>query len=228
MTGLLASVADLAEAQIALAHGCDLIDLKDPAKGALGAWELADIAAALPHLKGKRPISAVLGDLPMEPSVLVAAASAMAGTGVDLVKVGFFACEDPTPSIEALGAVAGEGARLIAVMMADQDPDLALVPAFAQAGFAGVMLDTAAKGSGGLLAHQPVLALRRFVQDVQGHRMLCGLAGSLRLGDVAPLSALGPDYLGFRTALCPGGRTAGLSGAAIEELQRELRAVPVA
>jgi (5-formylfuran-3-yl)methyl phosphate synthase len=36
---------------------------------------------------------------------------------------------------------------------------------------------------------------------------MSGLAGSLRLADVAPLLALAPDYLGFRGALCEAGRT---------------------
>ena len=38
---LLASVATLAEVDLALAAGADLIDLKDPEAGALGAWPRA-------------------------------------------------------------------------------------------------------------------------------------------------------------------------------------------
>ncbi len=37
MTRMLASVANSAEAQVVLQLGADLIDLKDPARGALGA-----------------------------------------------------------------------------------------------------------------------------------------------------------------------------------------------
>jgi uncharacterized protein (UPF0264 family) len=41
---------------------------------------------------------------------------------------------------------------------------------------------------------------------------MIGLAGSLRIEDIAPLAAIGPDLLGFRGALCqPDGRAAPLS-----------------
>ena len=60
--------------------------------------------------------------------------------------------------------------------------------------------------------------------------MAIGLAGSLGLADVAPLAELGPDYLGFRGALCGrGGRTAGLDAAAIAEVRAAVRrCMPVA
>ena len=34
------------------------------------------------------------------------------------------------------------------------------------------------------------------------YNLLCGLAGSLRLDDIARLAPLQADYLGFRGALC--------------------------
>ncbi|MEX0712176.1 MAG: (5-formylfuran-3-yl)methyl phosphate synthase, partial [Pirellulales bacterium] len=41
MTKLLVSVRSLAEARLALAAGVDLIDLKEPARGSLGALDPA-------------------------------------------------------------------------------------------------------------------------------------------------------------------------------------------
>ena len=41
MTALLASVRSVAEAELALAGGADVIDLKDPSQGALGALPLS-------------------------------------------------------------------------------------------------------------------------------------------------------------------------------------------
>ncbi len=40
MTRMLASVANAAEADVVLRHGADVIDLKDPGRGALGAVPL--------------------------------------------------------------------------------------------------------------------------------------------------------------------------------------------
>jgi (5-formylfuran-3-yl)methyl phosphate synthase len=194
--GLLASVATPEEAALALALGADILDLKRPAAGALGAWPVAELRAAVARFGGGIPLSATI-------------AEAVAETGVGYVKVGIFAGGggggDPRACVAALAPLAAR-ARLVAVLMADQRPDLGLLPRLAAAGFAGAMLDTAGKRDGGLRRHLPDGELARFVAAARAEGLLCGLAGSLGLGDVAPLAALGPDYLGFRGALCGGGR----------------------
>ena len=144
---LLASVADLAEVELALPLA-DLIDLKDPGQGALGAWPLPRIAEAVRQIDGRRPVSATVGDLPPEAASLAEAARATAAEGVDIVKLGFFAGADHVRLAQALEPVARRGIALVAVLMADQGPDLAVIPALAAAGFRGVMLDTADKMAG--------------------------------------------------------------------------------
>ncbi len=218
---LLASVADLAEVERALPLA-DFIDLKDPQDGALGAWPLADLGAAVRMVAGRRPLSATVGDLPPDAHLLGAAARTTAATAVDIVKLGFFAGGDHRALATALKPVAAEGIRLVAVLMADQDPDLDLCDCLAAAGFHGVMLDTAGKSHGGLLDHQPLAALGRFVAEARALGLLTGLAGSLRLTDVAELAPLGPDFLGFRGALCRGGRGAALDGELLTQLKEEL------
>ncbi|MGZ8249348.1 (5-formylfuran-3-yl)methyl phosphate synthase, partial [Methylomagnum sp.] len=44
MTGLLASVANLDEARLVAESGADIIDLKNPAAGALGALSVGEVA----------------------------------------------------------------------------------------------------------------------------------------------------------------------------------------
>jgi len=70
MTLFLTSVASEAEAEIAIAGGADLVDFKDAAKGALGALEREILRAAVASVAGRRPTSAVTGDLPMDPQSL--------------------------------------------------------------------------------------------------------------------------------------------------------------
>jgi uncharacterized protein (UPF0264 family) len=222
--GLLASVATLGEAAQALELGVDILDLKDPAAGALGAWPLAALPAAVRLAAGRVPVSATVGDLPMEAALLARAARATAATGVDIVKLGFFARGDQRELALELAPVAGDGIRLVAVLMADREPDLELAPALAAAGFHGVMLDTADKAAGGLRRHLDDMQLRAFVTLARRHGLLTGLAGSLRLADIAPLARLRPDYLGFRGALCGGDRTAGLDPAAAAAVRRALDA----
>jgi uncharacterized protein (UPF0264 family) len=224
MTRMLASVADLGEAEQALQLGTDLIDLKDPSRGALGAWPLDRVREAAGRIAGRRPMSATIGDLPMCPPDVAEAAAAMAATDVDIVKIGFFGGGDPEGCVEALRPLARSGARLVAVMMADQDPCLALVGALARAGFWGVMLDTADKRAGGLSTHLSLAALRGFVERAQAQGLLTGLAGSLGLADIAPLAALGPDYLGFRGALCRGDRSGALDPARFDAVRAALAA----
>ena len=76
MTLFLTSVASEAEAEIAIAGGADLIDFKDAAKGALGALEPEILRAAVASVAGRRPTSAVTGDLPMDPQSLPKAVGA--------------------------------------------------------------------------------------------------------------------------------------------------------
>lgn len=209
-TGMLASVATLEEAARAVELGADLVDLKNPAHGALGAWSLASVREAVASLGGLRPLSATVGDLPMDPGSLHGAAAAMAETGVDYVKIGFFMTGDLTACAMALAPLASAGVRLVAVMMADQHPDLNLLTHLARAGWTGAMLDTAGKSSGGLRAHMEQKAIAAFVEEARRQRLLVGLAGSLTPTDIPALLGLQPDYLGFRGALCRGGRTGGL------------------
>lgn len=222
MTGLLASVATLAEAEQAAAWGADIVDLKDPAKGALGAWEPGAIREAVAKLGGRATLSATTGDLPMEPGLIAEAAAAVAAAGVELVKVGFFDSARIGACNAALKPLTRRGVRLVAVLMADRSPDLGILPALAAAGFAGAMLDTADKTGGNLCAHLDSRVLARFVTQARACGLITGLAGSLGLGDIDLLLPLRPDYLGFRTALCGGERTGRLDAEAFAAVRAAL------
>ncbi|MFG1185736.1 (5-formylfuran-3-yl)methyl phosphate synthase [Xanthobacter aminoxidans] len=224
--GLLASVATLDEMRTALAAGVDILDLKNPSEGALGAWApeaLLDAVALWRAAGAPGSLSATVGDHPLDPDALRAAAERTSATGVPLVKIGFARGDGAAlpPVLEALRPLARE-TRLIAVLFADQAPDLAAVPLFAAAGFHGVMLDTADKAAGGLLAHLPVETLARFVAAARAEGLLTGLAGSLKMADIAPLAALRPHYLGFRGALCAEGRTSALDPARLSAVRNTL------
>ena len=221
MARLLASVADLDEAALAIAAGADIVDLKDPRRGALGAWGVDEIRRAALTLRGQRPLSATVGDLPMRPGTLLEAAAAVGATGVDYVKIGFFKGGDHERCAMALRPLPY---RRVAVLMADQDPDLGLLEVLAAADWAGVMLDTADKAAGGLLAHLSLAEIGRFVGLARALGLLAGLAGSLRLADVGLLAGIDADYLGFRGALCGGDRTGRLDDAACRRVRHALDA----
>ncbi|HXY99975.1 MAG TPA: (5-formylfuran-3-yl)methyl phosphate synthase [Stellaceae bacterium] len=218
MTKLLASVRSPVEARAAVAGGADIIDLKDPAAGALGRLPDNILRATLAAVAGRRPTSATIGDLPLAPVPILAAVRATAETGVDIVKLGIFA-GDEAATIAALGAATHAGIRLVAVLFADRRPDLGLVARCADAGFYGVMLDTAEKGGGSLRRHLPPAELGRFLALARRRGLLAGLAGSLAAADVPALLPLAPDFLGFRSALTVGSRDAPLDAAAVAGLR---------
>jgi uncharacterized protein (UPF0264 family) len=200
MTGFLASVTSVEEAQMVL-NEADIIDLKNPAQGALGALPLQVVEEVVRFVDGRKPVSATVGDLPMTPATLLAAVAAMAETGVDIVKVGFFGHENQVACAKALGELTGS-CKIIAVLFADQRPEFALLDTLAEAGFHGAMLDTASKSAGSLTGLMSAHVLHDFVDRAKSRNLLTGLAGSLRETDIADLSEMGADYLGFRGALC--------------------------
>jgi uncharacterized protein (UPF0264 family) len=230
MTKWLASVQSLDEAQALESCLPDILDLKNPSSGALGALPLATVSAVVNWLDGRCLSSATVGDLPMQADTIAQAIVAMAETGVDYVKVGLFAAADLreclnglTPTLTAIEV------PVIAVLFADEDVDLDLLPLIQQAGFSGVMVDTAIKNGQSLLTHWGQDRLKDFVSQARQLNLLCGLAGSLRIEDIDRLEPLGADYLGFRSALCDQQqRTRGLQASQARSVQQRLHQFGVA
>lgn len=222
----LASVTSVAEALTAMAAGAEIIDCKNPSQGALGALAPQIVRAIVEAIAGKVPVSATIGDLPPEPEILCPAASAMAATGVDLVKIGFFDGGDARASIAALGRLDLGHARVVGLLLADRAPDFNLVPAMATAGFAGVMLDTATKDGRALPDVMPPAEIVRFVSAARAAGLFAGLAGALRRVHIPAIAALTPDVMGFRGALCAGSQREGsLEEGAVRAVARELSAL---
>ena len=223
MSSMLASVNSLAEAQLVERYKVDIIDLKEPAGGALGALPTAAVKQIVSGLQPSTLISATIGDLPMQPELVTVAVAAMAATGVDYVKIGFFPGGDWLGCIQGLTSLTRHSHDLIAVLFADTQPDFAVISQLAAAGFRGVMLDTMDKQRGALTQIMTNDELRNFVRLTKKFGLLCGLAGSLKMVDIAGLLPLQADYLGFRGGLCRQGcRTAALDEQQILQIRQLL------
>ena len=206
-TQLLISVTTIEEAQIALENGADIIDLKEPSLGALGALPIETIQAIVAYVKSTKNAetkltSATIGDLPMQPELLLAHVAQLATTGVDIIKIGFFQTDDYQPSLDALKSVAQAGTKLIAVFFAETTYPQGLIAAIKNAGFMGVMLDTAKKNGLTLLDYYSQEQRVAFAKTILGHELQLGLAGSLKLQHVAFIKELSPSYIGFRGGVC--------------------------
>lgn len=226
MTAFLASVTSVDEARIALECGVDIIDLKNPQAGALGALPLKTVRDIVRFVDGRKPVSATIGDLPMQPLLLQQATVAMAATGVDIVKIGFF---EPLPEDQQYKACLrvlepeARNTKLVAVLFADLNVQ-PTIKGFAEAGFYGVMLDTATKNGLSLNSLCTPEQLGDFVGQAHEYSLLAGLAGALKAQDVFGMSAHHADYLGFRSALCANAsRIMSIDRGLVMQLHRLLR-----
>ena len=202
MTGFLASVSSMHEAELVRSLGADVIDLKNPDRGALGAVDL-DTAQSIAAMIGHgATLSATIGDLPLYAPDLETAVGSMHATGVDIIKVGVF---DKTISrfvLNTFNVLAGENIRIVLVFFAEIFPDDLDLQGLKKTGIMGVMLDTCEKAGGSLREKLDDGTLAEFVSNAKRAGLISGLAGSLTREDIPPLLRINPDYLGFRGALC--------------------------
>ncbi len=219
---LLVSVRGPDEALIALRAGADLIDAKDPERGALGALPPEIVRAIVDGIGGRAVTSAVAGD--GTGTEIAAAIAAMAVTGVDFIKIAVGTANDAALA-EAAAQAPG---RVIGVLFAEDGLDGDALPArLAAAGFVGAMIDTRGKTGTALPALISGPRLAAFVAGCRAHGLMSGLAGSLGLADIPALARLNPDYLGFRGGLChDGNRRKALDGTRVARAVTAMRVGP--
>lgn len=224
MNGFLASVRTLAEARTVYSAGADIIDLKEPAAGALGALDTDTISQIAAEFNGHCLLSATIGDQPLRDEPIAVGIEQFARLGVDFIKVGWFGSELDSRVLASIGQAATRSVRIIVVVFAELGWKQHWLAEFKNAGVHGVMLDTADKSTGGLLDKTDLQSLQAFVDQAQRQQLLCGLAGALKVADIPGLLPLGADYLGFRTALCQQGqRSAEVDSQAVETVRIALQ-----
>jgi (5-formylfuran-3-yl)methyl phosphate synthase len=227
---LLVSVVDAAEARLAVAGGVDVVDVKNPAEGSLGAPAPAVLAAVRAAVPAERELSAALGDLAALPGTAALAAVGAARCGAASVKLGLLGCSIPDDAVAVLraarAAVAGE-ADVVAVAYADaaRVPARPLAPAdlvaaARAAGVRGCLVDTAVKDGRGLLRWLDPDALATLVAEAHDAGLEIALAGELRAEELPVIRATGADIAGVRSAACRDGRrTAPIDPARIARLR---------
>jgi uncharacterized protein (UPF0264 family) len=204
MTLFLASVRDAAEADVALRAGADIIDLKDPERGALGALCAEAIAACVRCIARRAPVSATIGDVPLRTEAVLGALRTAAALGVDYVKLGLFPGSDANFRLDLSDRDTAQ-LQVVFVLFADALPAFDAIGLAARAGASGVMFDTLGKRAGALTDHLPPARLAAHIAVARALGLTVGLAGSLKAESVADLLGLRPNLLGFRGALCRDG-----------------------
>lgn len=215
---VLVSPKDIDEAIEAIEGGADIIDVKNPAEGSLGAnfpWVIREIARVAKS-SGKQ-VSATTGDMPYKPGTASLAALGAAIAGADYIKVGLHGIKNEFEAEELIKAVVravkdfdsnkkvviagyGDFYRINAI-----NP-LKLPPIVGSCEADVVMVDTAIKDGTSIFDHLKFENLQSFVSMAREHGLLCAIAGNLGWKHVDDLKRLSPDIIGVRSAVCEAGR----------------------
>ena len=233
---LLVSVVDAGEARAAAAAGADIVDVKNPAEGSLGAPSPAMIAAVRAAVPAELPVSAAIGDMPDLPGTAALAALGAARSGATFVKVGLWGVSTEDDAVRLLRAVrdGAPDALVVAAAYADArrvaHAPLApeLLPRVARAaGVGACLLDTAVKDGRGLLGWLSPGALAALVVEAHGAGLEVALAGALRAEDLPVVRSVGADIAGVRSAACGDDRRSGpLEAARVRALRAACAATP--
>jgi uncharacterized protein (UPF0264 family) len=210
---LLISPQNAKEAAQAIAGGADIIDVKNPREGPLGAsfpWVIKEIKKILP--KGVE-LSCTLGEAPGLLGSIALAAYGGASLGVDYVKAGLSGIKTLQEATELLEDIVKAAkqcnpkVKVVAAGYADYqransiEPSL-VVQAAVKAKADLVMLDTAVKDGKNLFDFQSLQQLRVFIDSAHQQGLGTALAGSLRAQDLPVILKLGADFAGLRGAAC--------------------------
>jgi len=217
MTRLLISVKNVEEALIALACGVDIIDLKDPNVGALGALNIETSREilqkvhqfkALSHQQTLALTSATVGEGHATLNDLLNHIEARIKIGVDIIKISASSLLSDTGSFVDTQLMtyisSSKQVKLIAVFFAEQSIDLTQLEKLKHYGFYGAMIDTQNKQQN-LLEICTLSTLQMFTQACQKNDLKSGLAGSLKPQYIENLATINPSYIGFRGGVCAEG-----------------------
>lgn len=208
---LLVSVVSGEEARRALEGGADIVDVKDPREGPLGAPAPRVLSEVVRTVGTAAPVSVALGDVPALPNT--AALADVAYVKVGLRDVG--ALDDAVAMVSGVADAVGPHTAVIAATYADAralNPP-AFAPAWLPAlvertGIAGALVDTFVKDGRGLYGWLSEAELSELVARTRAAGGTFAVAGQLRLDELRRVDA---DIVGVRSAVCRGGdRTASL------------------
>lgn len=226
MKRLLVSVRNTAEAQTALDCGVDLIDVKEPDRGALGAADPQVWSEVLSLVAGRAPVSCALGELVS----LNATAAAAVPLGVRYVKLGLAGAlrfSDWSERWRQALAERPPGCGIVAVAYADwstagSPEPMDVLHAGKALGCSAVLIDTFDKAHGDVFRHWPAASLERFLDEVSAAGLITVLGGGLSWESLPRAIELPIDYIAVRGLACRGGRSGAIDSAACRRLAERI------
>lgn len=230
---LLISPINSEEALEAIEGGADIVDVKNPKEGSLGAnfpWVIKDIRRLTP--KGTW-VSATVGDVPYKPGTVSLAAAGAAVSGANYIKVGLYGTKNYEEALEVMKNVVravkefDPDALIVAAGYADAhrvgavDP-MEIPKIAAKSGADVAMVDTAVKDGKTLFDFMDVDAQIKFTDETHKYGLKTALAGSVKAEQLESLHNIGCDIVGIRGAACVGGdrNTGRIHRSAVAKLKK--------
>lgn len=230
---LLVSPINIDEALAAVNGGADIIDVKNPKEGSLGAnfpWVIKAIKDAV---DSKSPVSATIGDMNYKPGTASLAALGAAVAGAEYVKVGLFDIQTREQALDM--------AEHVVRSVKDYDPTKKVVisgysdykrinsipvselPAVcAESGADVVMMDTGIKDGRSTFEFMSIEELSRFVTKAHDLGLETAIAGTIKFEDIEPLNMISPDIIGVRGCVCGGDRNSAIRQELVEALKASM------
>ncbi len=225
-TKLLVSVRSTGEAEAAILGGADIIDIKEPANGSLGAASSEQIDRIVKAVNDRRLVTAAIGEaIDWQPDIAIPR--------------GIFACKfglaggrtfDWRKKFTEIRQSLPKSTSMVAVAYADEEmansPSAEEIGGFAiQQEVPFFLLDTYQKDGQSVFDHQKAGSINDLIDRLHSNGIQTVLAGTLSIDDAETIAGLSPSIVGVRTAVCTGGRQGVVSRQLVESLKDELQAV---
>ena len=234
---LLVSPRDIEEAKAVIRGNADIVDVKNPKEGSLGAnfpWVIKSIKDLVEQEGGNgMQMSAAIGDFYYKPGTASLAALGAASVGADYIKIGLFKIKTREEAIDLLSGVVKA--------VKGYDPTKKVVSAFysdykrinsispfeiteigKEVDIDVSMVDTGVKDGKSTFEFLSEDELTTFVSESKALGLETALAGSLTFEDIPVLKRIAPDILGVRGMVCGGDRNAQVQEELVTELRRKV------
>ncbi len=229
---LLVSPINVEEANVCRLGGTDIIDVKNPKEGSLGAnfpWIIQEVKKAA----GNVPVSATIGDFNYKPGTASLAALGAAVAGAQYIKVGLYDIKTKEQALDMLVNIVravkdyDRNKKVVASGYSDYRRIASLspmeLPAIGRkAGVDVVMMDTGIKDGRSTFDFLTEDEITGFVSRARSLGLLTAIAGTIKFENIPALKRISPDIIGVRGCVCGGDRNSSIKKELVERLKAEI------
>ena len=234
---LLVSPKDVEEAKAVIRGNADIVDVKNPKEGSLGAnfpWVIMAIKELVEKERGNgMEMSAAIGDFDYKPGTASLAALGAASAGADYIKIGLLKIKTRQEAIDLLTGVvkAVKGfdptKKVVSAFYSDYKRINSISPfeiteIGKEVDVDVAMVDTGIKDGRSTLEFLSEEELKTFVSESKALGLDTALAGALTFEDLPVIKEINPDILGVRGMVCGGDRKAQVRAELVTELRKKV------